>query len=812
MRLWLDGQCLQTQHRRVTCGFRTIDLLKRLMQADEHIDLHVSLNAQWLDEAVAARRYLVDNLPMANVQVWQSVVEETTGAISRETPGHRLSRLALTHHINCLAPDLALFPNSFEGSLENSEIAVPPSSSAQSEHCINILPEIDRLFYISIEEIKYIKIFVISKIRKFNKFIIERSETPTETIDMITSNNQELSSHEIHKLNFDHSLTTDILNLLKSFSENKSNQVPELPHNRIPVHSRNKASQDDQTSQSEFSRLCLIDYALYGHTNSQNVAKVMALSELSKSKPSRFLFDATFTLQYNQHMCTGIQRVVRRLSDQLNIDIESHDIEDKLVIFDNKNSTFMEISKNISIANSFVIPHCKDFLILADSNWSIFQFMKSELQRFTLCGSKVITVLYDMIPIHSCGVIEDCHLISFRSYFKFIILNSTAIICISRAVADELYALLNGINFPHKIKIGFWKLGRDALDISKLKLHYPRKSKNLVFITVGTLEIRKGHRVILEAFEELWSKGWNIELKLVGMHGWMVDNFIDKLRLHPELGRRLHWYERLDDHGLVELYANADALILASYAEGFGLPIAEAGYFGKPVIVSDLPVFREVATAAPQAFFFAPGSARDLAAQIRNFSRETRNGQAAKSKPVAWPNWAESMEQLRSVVLKDEYYKIYQPKVKQNSFQTDYIGEIYTQSYLPAASQKYHLRLLNEPHKSECRRFFNIIVFVKNLSDQLYSSNQDLNYKLGIRLGARPAAGNSQVTGYAPTFADIPFVLLPGHQHIMRISCPCVWWQHGVTTVEVDLLQVLPDGCNWWGQSPLRVALPPHGG
>jgi len=50
MRLWLDGQCLQDAHRRVTCGFRAVDLLKRLLQADgSSISLYISLDAQWLD-------------------------------------------------------------------------------------------------------------------------------------------------------------------------------------------------------------------------------------------------------------------------------------------------------------------------------------------------------------------------------------------------------------------------------------------------------------------------------------------------------------------------------------------------------------------------------------------------------------------------------------------------------------------------------------------------------------------------------------------------------------------------------------------
>jgi len=159
MKLWLDGQCLQDAHRRVTYGFRAVDLLKRLLQADGGIDLHISLDAQWLDEAAAARRYLDKHLPTANVQIWQSVPDAffstkvhsrgggdlmRLGVVSREAPGHRLSRLALTHHINCLAPDIALFPGSSEENCNADECLV------DSESKIFILPELSKLFCVSV--------------------------------------------------------------------------------------------------------------------------------------------------------------------------------------------------------------------------------------------------------------------------------------------------------------------------------------------------------------------------------------------------------------------------------------------------------------------------------------------------------------------------------------------------------------------------------------------------------------------------------------------------------------------------------------
>ena len=794
---------------------------------------------------------------MATVQSWQSVVEERLGVISRETPGHRLSRLAFTHHINCLAPDLALFPN--------------PYNDSQPEPEYEILPDFHHLFC-TVLGIFYRTSLIVSENKRENitlKLDLGKhwktsnrglsallNPRRTKAFQKLRFDQMGFSSvsleRKLKNLNFVVIKTGEkIKNIFRDHKETLENleswpqRTPEPPsyqgfskaqvrsdgvfqcfHKFIEFNdfkliknliysfcckSNNTQGEEIslvQVSSIHSSRNYLMSHISYAHHDKKMISKLMALSESPEPKISRLLLDSTVTLTYNSNLNTGIQRVVRRLSEQCNSKTQT--IEEKAIFYDHKALTYRDEN------NMFIIPNSKDTIVMLDSNWEIIHSMKSEIKRSFLCRSRLITCIHDMIPLHYPGMVVSRFSEKFVSWLKFILLYSDFIICVSRAVADEVYTFLKEISFPHQVKIGFWKLGADMLESSRFchAQYSTNKSNHLVFITVGTLEIRKGHHVILEAFEEIWSEDQGIKLHLVGTHNSTNRHFIERLKQHPELGKHLHWHERLDDHGLAELYANADALILASYAEGFGLPIAEAGYFGKPVIVSDLPVFREVSAAAPKAFFFTPGSAQDLAAQIRNFIRESQNGTLTKSKPVAWPTWAESMDQLRSVVLKDQYYKIYQPKVKQDPFRINYIGEIYTQSQVLIIDQKYNLHLFEPPFKSQRKDSLDVILFVKNLSDQLYASNQDLDYKLGIRLGARPAQDNSMATGYVPSFADIPFVLLPGHQLVMRISCP--WtnhprWRNRITAVEIDLLQVLPDGYNWWGQSPLRVELPTHG-
>ncbi len=75
---------------------------------------------------------------------------------------------------------------------------------------------------------------------------------------------------------------------------------------------------------------------------------------------------------------------------------------------------------------------------------------------------------------------------------------------------------------------------------------------------VGTLEPRKAHQQVLEAFEQLWNDGQKIQLVIVGKQGWMVESLAQRIRTHPELGKRLFWLENVSDEYLEKIYAVGD--------------------------------------------------------------------------------------------------------------------------------------------------------------------------------------------------------------------------------------------------------------
>ncbi|MBF9035919.1 glycosyltransferase [Rhodobacterales bacterium HKCCE2091] len=114
------------------------------------------------------------------------------------------------------------------------------------------------------------------------------------------------------------------------------------------------------------------------------------------------------------------------------------------------------------------------------------------------------------------------------------------------------------------------------------------------FICVGTIEPRKNHALLLDAWEMMADTGDPPpEMHIVGRRGWHDPAFFARLDDHPLRGDRIHVHDGLPDGHAQALLEGAAALLMPSFAEGYGLPPLEALAAGVPALVSDLPVFRE---------------------------------------------------------------------------------------------------------------------------------------------------------------------------------------------------------------------------
>ncbi len=159
-------------------------------------------------------------------------------------------------------------------------------------------------------------------------------------------------------------------------------------------------------------------------------------------------------------------------------------------------------------------------------------------------------------------------------------------------------------------------------------------------LMVGTLEPRKGHDQAVAAFSQLWRRGVDANLVLVGRAGWGMDAFLATLPRHPEWGKRLFWFKSASDDELLRLYEACDGFLMTSRGEGFGLPIIEAAHHGIPVMARDLPVFREV--AGDHSRYFSGNAPEDLASALESWIAELAAGTAPSSRGIRARLWDES--------------------------------------------------------------------------------------------------------------------------------------------------------------------------
>ncbi|MBV9078634.1 MAG: glycosyltransferase family 4 protein [Methylobacteriaceae bacterium] len=117
------------------------------------------------------------------------------------------------------------------------------------------------------------------------------------------------------------------------------------------------------------------------------------------------------------------------------------------------------------------------------------------------------------------------------------------------------------------------------------------------FVACSTIEARKNHLLLLQVWRELAERlGPAVpKLVVVGRRGWESEAAADLLDRCPALREPVIEAASLSSAGLAELVAGARALLMPSFAEGYGIPVVEALSLGTPVIASDIPAHREVA-------------------------------------------------------------------------------------------------------------------------------------------------------------------------------------------------------------------------
>ncbi len=168
----------------------------------------------------------------------------------------------------------------------------------------------------------------------------------------------------------------------------------------------------------------------------------------------------------------------------------------------------------------------------------------------------------------------------FRNYIKSLAAFD-CVICVSQTSHDDLQRLwAEGRTTPTRTVVEAWPLEFDEEE----RADPPKPSRDLV-VCVGSFEPRKNHLSLLRGAAALWQRGHSFELVLIGRStrgfGWKVMREIGRLqrKSYP-----LQWWRHVEDRVLHRAYRSCKFTVYPSLAEGFGLPILESLWHGKPCV------------------------------------------------------------------------------------------------------------------------------------------------------------------------------------------------------------------------------------
>ena len=210
-------------------------------------------------------------------------------------------------------------------------------------------------------------------------------------------------------------------------------------------------------------------------------------------------------------------------------------------------------------------------------------------------AARRVGVCHDLITIRRPDLTPGARRAGFAEYLDCLG-TFERVVAISRETADGLRAFWRERGSPGApVSLCHWSAlhGDEARPLTPLPTAVSRRS----ILCVGTLEPRKNQLVLLAAADALWARGVDFELVLIGRTtpGWgaRVEAAVGALQA---AGRPVRWLRHVDDATLGRAYADSVFTVFPTLVEGFGLPILESLWHGRPCICGTNGALGEVST------------------------------------------------------------------------------------------------------------------------------------------------------------------------------------------------------------------------
>ena len=386
---------------------------------------------------------------------------------------------------------------------------------------------------------------------------------------------------------------------------------------------------------------------------------------------TKVYIDITQFMQINA--LTGIQRVMRELMVRM---LKSDELETILIFYDHQARKYRLVDREkmlryldqnwgrkldtyatVQIEIEDLEPGSVFFEI--DVAWSAKLKRSYLLPLLKKQGLILVSMIYDIMAITHYQYFHPYFTFEFMEFIGAHVRYDDLIIVNTHPSEQYLIDFSRELGVSH-IRTEVVPLGGDfqgqdnspsSPDDVQEKIRRIADRKKYILL-VGTLEPRKNHTLVYEAFRKEGLCNENINVIFAGRTGWIEKGFLKKLYADKDFGRRIYHIKDATNADLNYLYHHAFVVAFPTHMEGYGLPVVEALQNGAVTVVSDIDVLREVGGDA--CVYFRQNSAKDFAEKVSALMRNPKEYQRLRNLAAAYSpfTWDEATEKVIQALTK----------------------------------------------------------------------------------------------------------------------------------------------------------------
>lgn len=302
-----------------------------------------------------------------------------------------------------------------------------------------------------------------------------------------------------------------------------------------------------------------------------------------------------------------------------------------------------------------------DVVFVAGATWNFDAYLGALARARRERGVAIVHYIHDLIPLLAPEHVVDDVPEQFARWLRHLSRSTDCFLTNSHATRRDLNAWLaeRGRDVPSRVlplahQFGDSNRGpaaqaaQGASAGARIHARVLNAARLPYALCVGTIESRKNVWTLANVWQRIHARLGAATPRLIfaGKHGWLKEDFDDFIRGTGSLSGYIRIVDRPSDAELEHLYGRCLFSVFASYKEGWGLPVGEGLWLGRPVVCSGTSSMPEVGGAL--ADYFDPTCWESIEAALLKMItdaayRERRAAEIAAAPLRAWSDVADEL-------------------------------------------------------------------------------------------------------------------------------------------------------------------------